>query len=321
MPTSNVSWADCQVITETFKEVGPHPIKVDIVLPPNLKDGKHPLIIAYHGGYLIAGARNFYPFMASWLPAYAASTNAIIISPDHRLLPSASITDILSDVEDLWTWIHSSLQSIISSHAPKHSIDLDHILLEGNSAGGFIAAHLALTHHAQVRAAILVYPMLDNLMDHFTIGPSESSLSAEDQILWKGDVLDSKIEHARTAGCVTNRLDPEGILLTRSMAKRGKLGDFFKSNPRTNPLNRVLDPLETDGLPLKVWILQGKDDTGVPPEGSIAFEKAVMRNSWSTELTLDVIDDEPSEHGFDRTWSMADKKLTKRLDWINQAWL
>ncbi|KAI1612822.1 Alpha/Beta hydrolase protein [Exophiala viscosa] len=326
--TSNVSWADCQITTETFKQVGPHPIKVDIVFPPGLKEGKHPLIIAYHGGYLIAGARNFYFMMASWLPSYAASTNAILISPDHRLLPSASVAEILSDLEDLWLWVHSSLPSIIASHTPlsKHSIDLNHILLEGNSAGGFHAAHLALTHHAQIRAAILVYPMVDCLMDHFTIGPPESQLSEdEDRTLWKGDVLDRKIEQARTAGCVTTRVDAEGRLLTRSMAKRGKLGTFFKSDPRTNPLTRVLDPLETDGLPTKVvsgrWILQGKDDTGVPPEGSIAFEKAVLQNSWSTELILDVIHDEPSEHGFDRTWTMADEKLTKRLDWINQAWL
>jgi hypothetical protein len=67
--------------------------------------------------------------------------------------------------------------------------------------------------------------------------------------------------------------------------------------------------------------LQGKDDTGVPAEGSIAFTNAVKSSPSSTQIILDVVDSEPSEHGFDSTWTMADKKLTQRLDWINQSWL
>lgn len=69
------------------------------------------------------------------------------------------------------------------------------------------------------------------------------------------------------------------------------------------------------------WILQGKDDTGVPAQGAERFEQAVREVTPLTELVLDIISSEPSEHGFDRTWKLEDEKLKKRLDWINQAWL
>lgn len=69
------------------------------------------------------------------------------------------------------------------------------------------------------------------------------------------------------------------------------------------------------------WILQGKDDSGVPARGAIYFEQEARNLNPSVDLVLDIIISESSEHGFDRTWTMKDEKLTKRLDWINQAWL
>ena len=69
------------------------------------------------------------------------------------------------------------------------------------------------------------------------------------------------------------------------------------------------------------WILQRKGDSGVPARGTVRFEQEAKRLNSSVDLVLDVISSEPGEHGFDRTWTMKDEKLTKRLDWINQAWL
>ena len=242
-----------------FKVVDNHPIQVDILLPPGLKEGKHPLIIAYHGGYLIAGARNHYRFMASWLPAYAASTSAIIVSPDHRLLPSATVPDILSDLEDLWEWIHKSLPAVLASQVPQFSVDLDHILVQGSSAGGFNAAHLALSHCADVRAAILVYPMVDCLMDYLANGPPEAKIPNAGPNtsggLWIGDVLDSKIDLARKSGWATQRISPEGLLLTQSIMKGGRFGHVFGSDKRNNPLDRARDQSETSGLPAKMYVV------------------------------------------------------------------
>lgn len=219
-----------------FKSVDNRQIKVDVLLPPQLKVGKHPLIIAYHGGYLIAGSRNHYPFMAAWLPAYAASTSAVIVSPDHRLFPSASTADILSDLEDLWRWVQTDLPSVLSSHAPGHEVDLSNVLVQGNSAGGFCAAHLAIDHPDSICAAILVYPMLDCLSLYLTQGPPENIAASAP---FRGEVLNKKIHAARRGGWVSERCDQDGILFTRSVMKDGRFGEMFGTDEQHNPLHRL----------------------------------------------------------------------------------
>lgn len=74
-------------------------------------------------------------------------------------------------------------------------------------------------------------------------------------------------------------------------------------------------------LNIRRWILHGKDDTAVPVQGSIDFSDEAKKASERSYMILDVVDDEPSEHGFDSTWTMNDEKLTKRLSWINEVWL
>jgi cephalosporin-C deacetylase-like acetyl esterase len=39
-----------------FKKVGDHEIEVGILVPKDLKPGKHPLIVKYHGGGLVSFA-------------------------------------------------------------------------------------------------------------------------------------------------------------------------------------------------------------------------------------------------------------------------
>ena len=41
------------------------------------------------------------------------TTPAILISPVYRLLPEASGTDLLTDIHDFWTWLHSPYLPII----------------------------------------------------------------------------------------------------------------------------------------------------------------------------------------------------------------
>ena len=67
------------------------------------------------------------------------------------------------------------------------------------------------------------------------------------------------------------------------------------------------------------WVLHGKEDTMVPVEGSRVFVDEVKKAGWETELIYDEVSDEPSEHGFDATWTLKDEKLKKRLDWITEV--
>jgi acetyl esterase/lipase len=78
----------------------------------------------------------FAPFFARWVDKLALKNNAIIISPDYRLLPSANgLQDILEDVEDGWRWTKSQLPGVLENKFPGISMDLSHTLLVGGSAG------------------------------------------------------------------------------------------------------------------------------------------------------------------------------------------
>jgi hypothetical protein len=99
--------------------------------------------------------------------------------------------------------------------------------------------------------------MVDCLMDYLANGPPEADTIADAgpntaDDLWTGDVLDSKIEIARKSGWVTQRVSPDGLLLTRSIMKGGRFGQIFGSEKRNNPLHRLRDQIDTDGLPAKM---------------------------------------------------------------------
>ena len=181
-------------------------------------------------------------FMASWLPSYALSINAIIVSPDHRLLPSASSANIIEDLESLWSWAHSSLPSVLASRAPGHTVDLDRILVEGGSAGGFCAAHLGLTHYKEVKAVIIIYGMLDMFSNYFKYGLDhpDTKPSPLASPRWTGEELDQKIKEAKEAGWTSERITVLGEKsLGSSIFQGGRILDFFEGRKLDSPVERV----------------------------------------------------------------------------------
>ena len=190
---------------------------------------------------MIAGSRHFYRFQASWLPDYAASKNALILSPDHRLLPNASGADIVEDLEDLWKWAHASLPAVLEKVAPGHKVDLSRILLEGGSAGGFCVAHLALSHPQEVKAAIMVYPMVHINSDYFVRPrpPGNTVWRQPENLIWRGDVLKEKLKAALSKGWVSERNEPEDLQLVGGILNNGVFLDYFGTDKELSPLERV----------------------------------------------------------------------------------
>ncbi|GAM91518.1 hypothetical protein ANO11243_095700 [Dothideomycetidae sp. 11243] len=316
---AKTTWKDCTRFTETFCKVDDLALKCDILLPPGLKHGSHPMILTFHGGYLIAGARDHYPFLAKWLPGYAALHSAMIISADYRLLPSASATEVCADLEELWTWVQSHLADRLAARAPGHAPDLTRVIVQGGSAGGFCAAQLALSHPEAIRAALLIYPMVHCTSTYLADGPPNSAAVAEKMQLLTGEALESEIEIAMNQGWTVARHNAAGLKLTISIVKTGKYGAAFGSKAN-DPIERVRTG-DGHGLPAKVWILHGQEDSGVPLQGSVDFAKEIERSPWDAELVLDIVDDQPSEHGFDREWLATHEKLAPRLNWVAKTWL
>lgn len=88
------------------------------------------------------------------------SKDAIIITPDYRLMPEANGMEILEDVRDFYNWLGNP--NNLASYFPEGiSADLDHLLVTGESAGGWLALQSALlpSSRERISAVISHYPM------------------------------------------------------------------------------------------------------------------------------------------------------------------
>ena len=92
----------------------------------------------------MTGSSLYAPWFNDWILDYAIANQAIIISPNYRLLPEATGREILDDIHDFWHWFQntSSVDEILR-RAGYDGISLDRgsILLIGESAGKYFSSH------------------------------------------------------------------------------------------------------------------------------------------------------------------------------------
>lgn len=113
--------------------------------------GPLPCVINFHGGGWVQGN----PEQSGWLSSRVAVRNkAVVISPAYRLAPEDPFP---AGVEDCWaavTWI--------AEHADELGISAERIAVMGDSAGGNLAAVMALLARdaggPPLRAQVLIYP-------------------------------------------------------------------------------------------------------------------------------------------------------------------
>ncbi|WP_137178197.1 alpha/beta hydrolase [Roseomonas sp. AR75] len=111
---------------------------LDLTLPRGATAAT-PLLVFFHGGGWQTGSRADYAFLAR---AFAAEGIAVAL-PDYRLWPQARWPDFLADGAAALAWLRG---------AP--TVPRGPLFVMGHSAGGFIAAALALDPRWQVRQAL-----------------------------------------------------------------------------------------------------------------------------------------------------------------------
>ena len=113
-----------------------------------------PAILFIHASGFIAGKPEW---MATANQALADEFGAMVIAVNYRLAPEASFPGPLYDCYAALLWLHEQAHDL--------GIDPERILVMGESAGGGLAASLALLarDRGEIRLAgqVLVYPMLD----------------------------------------------------------------------------------------------------------------------------------------------------------------
>lgn len=174
-------------VATPYKKVGDHEILAGILIPEELSAGKHPVIVRFHGGFLVGvpfvPSRFCYgcayqvrpqftgghtAFFQPWLQEYAKIHSAVVVSADYRLMPEHNGLDMMEDLKDLWHWIFNELQSFVGDKA---DLDMDKILIEGDSAGSFCPGNLLSLFSFQLtrrhKGAISRYSLLYHSAQRF----------------------------------------------------------------------------------------------------------------------------------------------------------
>jgi acetyl esterase/lipase len=124
------------VATFTYKVIHEQPIFLDLFVPKTLPFGERPVLIRFHGGFLVYGSRDNLQLTPPRILEYALENNLILVSCDYRLIPESNGLDILEDIEDVWSWVQNRLNEAMGTMTNgKSGADLQRVLLAGESAG------------------------------------------------------------------------------------------------------------------------------------------------------------------------------------------
>ncbi|MQR98157.1 alpha/beta hydrolase [Gluconobacter aidae] len=140
-------------------------IRLFTVRPRKESAAARPVLLHLHGGGYFAGQPEL---TATQLCQFAQELDCVVISPDYRLTPEHPFPAALEDAYATLCWITRNADTL--------GIDPARIGLTGESAGGGLAAGLALLNRDREGPEILfqnlVYPVLD---DHTVTGQPDTS--------------------------------------------------------------------------------------------------------------------------------------------------
>jgi acetyl esterase/lipase len=129
-------------------------VRVTLYRPVN-RPGPLPVYLNIHGGAYIMGAA---VFNGRFNVATAAEAGCLVASVDYRVAPEAKAPAAVEDCYAALAWLHES--------AGELQIDRRRVAIGGDSAGGGLAAALALLSRDRGRYPVcfqlLMYPMLDD---------------------------------------------------------------------------------------------------------------------------------------------------------------
>ena len=135
-----------------LRDYAAHGVAVRVFTPPG--PGPHPAVYWIHGGGMIAGSA---VLDTAYCSSLALRTGTVVAAADYRLAPEHPYPAPLEDVLAGLRWLFAA--------AGELNVDPGRIAVAGSSAGGGLAAGLALLNRDQDRLPVaflyLMYPMLD----------------------------------------------------------------------------------------------------------------------------------------------------------------
>lgn len=146
-------------------------ISIRIYRPTKSSDTPRPGFLEIHGGGFILGNIEM---MDGWCQMIAAEVDVIVVSVEYRLAPEDPFPAGIEDCYAVLHWIHDNADEL--------GIDPDRVAIGGQSAGGGIAAGLALMARDKggppICYQLLEIPELDDQLD------TPSMLAFQDTPFW-----------------------------------------------------------------------------------------------------------------------------------------
>ncbi|KAJ5624029.1 hypothetical protein N7510_000338 [Penicillium lagena] len=312
------------IIQTTYKKIGDHEIRTDILIPQTPHKGQRPVIIRFHGGGFVFGDSLYMDFYPHWLSDLAITHGAVVISPNYRLIPEASSTDIHDDMEDFWTWMHSSaLADLLAAHTTPTAVDLDRVLTFGESAGGTLSINLALSHPSEIRACTAAYPCVDlQSPDYHT--PREKPPFGHN---FPKEIVQKVLSSTVPGTPVSSITEQERLVFLLSGMEYGEMGGLWDKGVKDSDRARVytFEKLELPDCSLPrggIAIIQGAGDSVVPARGAEKFVHRA-REVFSGKLGGDhiVFTLRDGDHGFDGDARYSEEWLQDTLKVAVETWL
>ncbi len=169
---------------QSLNAPGPHgeiPLRVYRPLTLGKANGLAPCLVFFHGGGWVIGNVDSHDVVCRTL---ANDGQLVVISVDYRLAPEHKFPVAVEDSVAATDWI--------ATNAPTLGIDASRLMVGGDSAGGNLAAIVAIhardTGGPKLAAQVLIYPATDFRMTHPSHSePETSCLLTHSVIRWFRD--------------------------------------------------------------------------------------------------------------------------------------
>ncbi|MCV7175682.1 alpha/beta hydrolase [Mycolicibacterium sphagni] len=149
-------------------------------------ESRSPVLIYLHGGGLVMGTNHSFEPLAREL---AHASGAVVVAVEYRLAPESPPPAQFEDAYAATEWV--------SSHGDDLGLDVGRLAVVGDSAGGSLAAAVALAARDRagphICAQVLLYPGLDRDMGAPSItSMPDAPMLRHDDIVYMHEVVDGE---------------------------------------------------------------------------------------------------------------------------------
>jgi acetyl esterase len=179
---------DMAAVEQTVVHSPAADIPVRIYRPLTLAGGNAPVLVFFHGGGWVIGDLDSHDVVCR---SIATEGHMIVVAVDYRLSPEHKFPAAVEDALAATAWV--------SENAAALGADPAHLFVGGDSAGGNLAAVVAI--HARdhrgpkIAGQVLIYPVTELAMTHPSHrNPETSVLLTHSMMRWFRDHYISKVE-------------------------------------------------------------------------------------------------------------------------------